>query len=50
MGRDFKNAFYRTLHLDKESQQILKWYRKAVKSLQNEAESNKPIKKDNKEI
>jgi hypothetical protein len=48
--RDLKNSFYRTLHLDKESQEVLKWYRKIVKSLQNEPESNKINIKDSKQI
>jgi hypothetical protein len=42
--RDFKNAFYKTLDLDSETKQILKWYRKVVKELKNETE----LKKENK--
>jgi hypothetical protein len=36
--RDPKNAFYRTIHLDKESQDVLKWYRKIVKQIKNDSE------------
>jgi len=43
--RDFKNAFYRTLDLDSETKQILKWYRKTVKELKNESEYKKDRKK-----
>jgi len=46
--RDFKDKFYRTLNLDNESKQILKWYRKVVKELKNESEVKKEIKKDEK--
>lgn len=45
MARDFKNAFYRTLNLDSETKQILKWYRKVSKELKNEAENKKESKK-----
>jgi hypothetical protein len=45
MSRDMKNSFYRTLHLDKETNEILKWYRKNVKNILNDAESKTIIKK-----
>jgi len=48
MSRDLKNSFYRTLRLDKETKDILKWYRKIVKSLQNESELKKINIKDSK--
>ena len=48
MSRDLKNSFYRTLHLDKETKDILKWYRKIIKSLQNESELKKINIKDSK--
>jgi hypothetical protein len=44
--KDLKNSFYRTLHLDKETNEILKWYRRNVKNILNESESNKIIKKE----
>jgi len=44
--RDFKNAFYRTLDLDAETKQILKWYRKVSKELKNEVEHKKESKKE----
>jgi len=47
--RDFKSQFYRTLNLDEESRKILKWYRKAVKELKNEAEGKKPAKEKKEE-
>lgn len=34
--KDPKNRFYRTLKLDKESSEILKWFRKVKKQLLNE--------------
>lgn len=37
--KDFKNNFYRSLNLDKETKQILKWYRKINKEMQNELEN-----------
>jgi len=46
MPKDFKNKFYRTLELDKESRDILKWYRSVIKQIQNEADS-KVKRKDN---
>jgi hypothetical protein len=48
MSRDFKNSFYRTLHLDKDSQQILKWYRSVIKSIKNDSEKKIIIKKEDK--
>lgn len=36
MSRDGKNKFYKYLNLDEESSKILKWYKKAVKELQND--------------
>lgn len=46
--RDFKNNFYRTLELDKESQEVLKWYRKNIKSIQNDAEKKQSLIKEDK--
>jgi hypothetical protein len=48
MSRDFKNSFYKTLNLDSETKQILKWYRKTVKELKNESEHQ--VKKDKKDV
>ena len=45
MARDFKNAFYKTLNLDSETKQILKWYRKTSKELQNESELKNKVQK-----
>jgi len=45
MARDFKNAFYKTLDLDSETKQILKWYRKVSKELKNESDLKKEDKK-----
>ena len=38
MARDLKNAFYRTLNLDKESKAALKWFRENVKQIRNDSE------------
>ena len=47
MSRDFKNKFYRTLQLPKEESEILKWYRRNVRSILNDAEKKQiPIKED----
>jgi hypothetical protein len=44
--KNLKNSFYRTLHLDKETNEILKWYRNNIKNILNESESKKIIKKE----
>lgn len=44
MSRDLKNNFYRTLNLDKESKEILRWYRSVIKEITNNID--KSIKKD----
>ena len=47
MSSDFKNKFYRTLQLPKEESEILKWYRRNVRSILNDAEKKQiPIKED----
>ncbi|MHA1753198.1 MAG: hypothetical protein ACTSYZ_12615 [Candidatus Helarchaeota archaeon] len=38
--KDGKSKFYRTLNLDKESCQILKWYRKNIDKIRNEEKKN----------
>jgi len=40
----FKNKFYKSLNLDQETKQILKWYRKISVELKNESEL-KPTEK-----
>jgi hypothetical protein len=49
MARDLKNKFYRTLNLDKESKDILKWYRSVIKSIQNDADKKVMINKEKKQ-
>ena len=46
MAHNLKNSFYRTLHLPKDAQEILKWYRKNVEQILNESESNKITNKE----
>lgn len=47
MAKDFKNKFYRTLQLPKEESEVLKWYRKNVRSILNDAEKKQtPLKED----
>lgn len=46
--RDLKNAFYRTLSLDKESKAALKWFRENVKSIRDNADKKIEIKKEDK--
>jgi hypothetical protein len=38
MSDKMKNAFYRTLNLDKESKEALKWFRTHIKSIKNNSE------------
>lgn len=44
MSRDLKNAFYRTLNLDKEGKLALKWFREHVKSIRDNADKKAEIK------
>ena len=45
--RDLKNKFYRTLQLPKEESEVLKWYRKNVRSILNDSEKKIiPIKEE----
>jgi hypothetical protein len=45
--KDFKNKFYRSLQLPKEESEVLKWYRKNVRSILNDTEKKIiPIKED----
>lgn len=45
--RDSKNKFYRSLQLPKEEADILKWYRKNVRSILNDSEKKQiPLKED----
>jgi len=47
MARDLKNAFYRTLNLDKEGKLALKWFREHVRSIKNDADKKiTPLKED----
>ena len=47
MAKDLKNAFYRTLSLDKESKLALKWFREHVRSIKNDADKKIiPIKEE----
>ena len=47
MSRDMKNAFYRTLDLDKEGKLALKWFREHVRSIKNDADKKvNPNKKE----
>ena len=47
MSRNLKNSFYRTLQLPKEESEVLKWYRKNVRSILNDSEKKiTPIKED----
>ena len=47
MAKDFKNKFYRTLQLPKEESEVLKWYRKNVRSILNDADKKiTPLKED----
>jgi len=48
MAKDFKNKFYRTLQLPKEESEILKWYRKNIKSIKDNADKRIEIKKEEK--
>jgi hypothetical protein len=47
MAKDLKNAFYRTLNLDKEGKLALKWFREHVRSIKNDADKKiTPLKED----
>ena len=46
MTRDPKNAFYRTLDLGKEESEILRWYRKNLASILNDAEKKINIEEE----
>lgn len=46
MSRDLKNSFYRILNLDRESKDILKWYRANIKSIRDNADKTIKIKKE----
>lgn len=48
MSRDLKNKFYRTLQLPKEEAEILKWYRKNIKSIKDNADKKVQITKEEK--
>lgn len=46
--KDLKNAFYRTLNLDREGKLALKWFRDNVKSIRDNADKKAEIKKEEK--
>lgn len=48
MSRDLKNAFYRTLNLDREGKLALKWFRENVKSIRDNADKKTEIKEKEK--
>lgn len=48
MAKDLKNAFYRTLSLDKEGKLALKWFRENVKSIRDNADKKTEIKDNEK--
>lgn len=39
--KDFKNKFYRSLNLDKDTRDLLRWYKKVSKEMQNEPDCKK---------
>ncbi len=49
MARNLKNSFYRTLQLPKEEAEILKWYRKNIGQILNNADKKTEIKKEEKQ-
>jgi len=46
--KDLKNKFYRTLSLPKEESEILKWYRRNIRTILNNADKKIEIKKEEK--
>jgi hypothetical protein len=48
MARNQKNSFYRTLQLPKEEAEILKWYRKNIGQILNNADKKAETKEKEK--
>ena len=48
MSRNQKNSFYRTLSLPKEEAEILKWYRKNIGQILNNADKRVETKEKEK--
>lgn len=46
--RDMKNKFYRSLQLPKEEAEILRWYRKNIRSIFNNADKRVEMKEKDK--
>ena len=48
MKNNGKNNFYRTLELDKDSKDVLKWYKKIVVDLMNDKYKEEENERDSK--